>query len=152
MMIMMMTKISIMMMKNTWYQYLCRVTTSRPRLLLITGEPDCARAQFNRNPPRLFFITNQSQMVTLLYGSTTLGGILCTMFIAKHDVLCIIYAQCACLVVWFHLLCPSSRTSNTLIWFHIPEFVDTHPRFFFTVLDNTNSLVHEIITVLHRIM
>ena len=94
MVLMMMTKISIMMMKNTWYQYLCRVTTSRPRLLLITGEPDCARAQFNRNPPRLFFIANQSQMVTLLYGSTTFVGILCTMFIAKHDVLCIIYVQC----------------------------------------------------------
>ena len=67
MMIMIRTKISIMMMKKNWYQYLCRVTTSRPRLLLITGEPDCARAQFNRNPPRLFFIASQSQMVTLLH-------------------------------------------------------------------------------------
>ena len=67
MMIMMRTKISIMMMKKNWYQYLCRVTTSRPRLLLITGEPACARAQFNPNPPRLFFIANESQMVTLLH-------------------------------------------------------------------------------------
>ena len=65
--LMMMTVMSIMMMKKNWYQYLCRVTTSRPRLLLITEEPDRARAQFNRNPARLFFIASQSQMVTLLH-------------------------------------------------------------------------------------
>ena len=128
MVLMMMKVMSIMMMKKNWYQYLCRVTTSRPRLLLITGEPDCARAQFNRNPPRLFFIANQSQMVTLLHHlfRNYLYNVHCTAW-------CKLYHPCTMCMsfVPFHLLCPSSQTSNTLIWSNLLEFVDTHPWFFF---------------------
>ena len=137
-----MTKISIMMMKKNWYQYLCRVTTSRPRLLLITGEPDCARAQFNRNPPRLFFIASQSQMVTLLHHlsrnslyvqyslhsmmyfvSSKLNVQLCMSFCLVPPPLSIIMD-----IQHFNLV-PSSRVCRYT------------SSIFFTILDNTNSFV-----------